>query len=118
MTIITTILTVLVAFEFFYIMYLETIATTSVKTSKTFNIKQKNLEDKNLNTLLKNQGVYNGLIGVGLIYGLFFNQGIIAPILVYIVSVATYGAITSDKKIILTQGGLAIFALVLIFMRV
>ena len=118
MTITTTILTILVAFEFFYIMYLETIATTSAKTSKTFNIKQKQLEDKNLNTLLKNQGVYNGLIGIGLIYGLFFNQGIIAPILVYIVSVATYGAITSDKKIILTQGGLAIFALVLIFMGV
>lgn len=118
MTIITIILTVLVAFEFFYIMYLETIATTSVKTSKTFNIKQKNLEDKNLNTLLKNQGVYNGLIGVGLIYGLFFNQSIIVPILVYIVSVATYGAITSNKKIILTQGGLAILALVLIFIGV
>lgn len=118
MTITTIILTVLVAFEFFYIMYLETIATTSVKTSKTFNIKQEDLKDKNLNILFKNQGVYNGLLGIGLIYGLLFNQGVVVPILVYIVSVATYGAITSNKKIILTQGGLSILALVLIFMGV
>lgn len=115
MTLIATIFTVLVAFEFFYIMYLETFATDSEQTSKVFNISQKNLKDKNLNILFKNQGIYNGLLGVGLIYGLVFEKSIIVPILIYIVVVAAYGAITSNKKIILTQGGLAILSLILIF---
>lgn len=115
MTLIATIFTVLVAFEFFYIMYLETFATDSKQASKVFDISQKNLKDKNLNILFKNQGIYNGFLGVGLIYGLVFEKSIIVPILTYIVAVATYGAITSNKKIILTQGGLAILSLILIF---
>ncbi|SCU02258.1 membrane spanning protein [Staphylococcus aureus] len=68
MNIISTILVIFVAIEFFYIMYLETIATTSRKTSETFSISVSKLKDKNINVLLKNQGVYNGLIGVLLIY--------------------------------------------------
>lgn len=35
--------------------------------------------------------------------------------LIYIIFVALYGSLTSDKKIILTQGGLAIIALVTTF---
>ena len=41
MNIITTILTVLVALLFFYIMYLETFATDSNSTSRVFNITKK-----------------------------------------------------------------------------
>lgn len=95
MNIISTILIIFVALEFFYIMYLETIATTSRKTSETFNISVDKLKDKNINVLLKNQGVYNGLIGVLLIYGLFISSNpkeICAAILVYIIGVAIYGA--------------------------
>lgn len=117
MTTITSILALAIAIEFFYIMYLETIATSSKKTAKVFNIPVKNLEDKFLSTLFKNQGIYNGLIGVGILYGVFIaphSLEIVIPILYYIVSVALYGALTSDKKIILTQGGLAIITLILI----
>ncbi len=94
MNIISIILIIFVALEFFYIMYLETIATTSKKTSETFNISVDKLKDKNINVLLKNQGVYNGLIGVLLIYGLFISSNpkeICAAILVYIIGVAIYG---------------------------
>ena len=38
MNIVSVILTVLVALEFFYIMYLETFATTSASTSRVFKI--------------------------------------------------------------------------------
>ena len=69
MSIITTILTVLVALLFFYIMYLETFATDSDATSRVFNIEKEELQRPSLNILFKNQGVYNGLIGVGLLYG-------------------------------------------------
>lgn len=43
MSIITKILAILVACEFLYIMYLETIATSSLKTSQVFNMSQKEL---------------------------------------------------------------------------
>ena len=115
MNIISIILTVLVAVLFFYIMYLETFATDSDSTSRVFNIDKEELKRPNLNTLFKNQGVYNGLIGVGLLYGTFFSKNpkeIVGMLLVYIILAAIYGGLTSDKKIILKQGGLPILALI------
>ena len=53
MTIITKILATLVALEFLYIMYLETIATTSEKTSKVFGMDKEEPERKSVNTLFK-----------------------------------------------------------------
>lgn len=41
MAVITSVLATLVALEFFFIMYLETIATTSDLTSKVFGMKKK-----------------------------------------------------------------------------
>ena len=118
MNIISTILTVLVAVLFFYIMYLETFATDSDSTSRVFNIDKEELKRPNLNILFKNQGVYNGLIGVGLLYGTFFSKNpkeIVGMLLVYIILVAIYGGLTSDKRIILKQGGLPILALISLF---
>ena len=118
MNIISIILTVLVAVLFFYIMYLETFATDSDSTSRVFNIDKEELKRPNLNILFKNQGVYNGLIGVGLLYGTFFSKNpkeIIGMLLVYIILVAIYGGLTSDKRIILKQGGLPILALISLF---
>ena len=110
MNIVSTILVVLVALLFFYIMYLETFATDSESTSRVFNIPQEEL--------FKNQGVYNGLLGVALLYGTFIasnQKEIIGMLLVYIILVAIYGGLTSDKKIILKQGGLPILALISLF---
>ena len=115
MNIISIILTLLVAVLFFYIMYLETFVTDSDSTSRVFNIDKEELKRPNLNTLFKNQGVYNGLIGVGLLYGTFFSKNpkeIVGMLLIYIILVAIYGGVTSDKKIILKQGGLPILALI------
>ena len=118
MNIISIILTVLVAVLFFYIMYLETISTDSDSTGRVFNIAKEELQRPSLNTLFKNQGVYNGLIGVGLLYGTFFSKNlkeIVGLLLVYIILVAIYGGLTSDKKIVLKQGGLPILALISLF---
>ena len=114
MSILTTILTVLVALLFFYIMYLETFITASEKTSKTFNMPIDELKRPALNVLFKNQGIYNGLVGVGLLYGAFLSQNskeVVAIFLIYAILVAAYGALTSDKMIIVKQGGLPILAL-------
>lgn len=118
MSTITIGLIMFVALEFLFIMYLETFATTSKRTQRVFNLSKEELERPSLNTLFKNQGTYNGLIGIGLLYSVFLSA---APVelsrllLVYIILVALYSSITSDKKIILTQGGLAILALIATF---
>ena len=115
MSILSTILVTLVAILFFYIMYLETFATDSESTSRVFNITQEELRKASLNALFKNQGIYNGLLGVALLYGAFLSKNpveIVAMLLIYIILVAIYGGLTSDKKIILKQGGLPILALI------
>ena len=48
MSIITEILAVFVALEFFYIMYLETFATTSDKTSQVFQMSKEELSRDSL----------------------------------------------------------------------
>lgn len=117
MNIITIILGTLVALEFLYIMYLETFATTSEKTSKVFKMPKEELERKSVNTLFKNQGVYNGafsfLILVA-IYG-FASEVALIFLMLYIVIVAVYGSLTSNPKIIIMQGGLAILTLISCF---
>ena len=110
---ISTILATLVALEFFYIMYLETFATKSDATARVFNLNAEDRENETVIVLFKNQGIYNGLIGVLLLLSLYvFHTPIwTATILGYIILVAAYGAATSDPKILLKQAGIAILAL-------
>ena len=111
------------ALEHIYILFLETIFTTSSRTSKTFKIEEEKLKDKNVSTLLKNLGVYNGLIAVLIIISIFLsifredNDNILwlRFLLGYIILVAVYGGISSDVKIIPKQGGLAIIGFILSF---
>ena len=105
MSIITEILAVFVALEFFYIMYLETFATTSDKTSQVFQMSKEELSRDSVKT---------GLISILILLALFvFTSKIAIMILMgYIILVALYGAITSNPKILLMQGGLAILTLI------
>lgn len=113
------VLVVLVALEFVYILYLETFATTSAKTAKTFKMTAQELQNKNVQTLFKNQGIYNGVIALGLFYGLFFLQdgwSLVRFLLGFIILVSAYGAYSSDKSILLKQGGLAFIAFTVSFL--
>lgn len=109
MHILTKIAASAVALEFFYILYLETIATTSEKTSKVFGMSQEELSRSSVNTLFKNQGVYNGLIGALILVAVFgyASKPALISLMAYILAVAIYGGITSEPKIIPMQGGLA-----------
>lgn len=113
MSIITLILATLVALEHFYIMYLETFATQSDSTSRVFNMTKDELQRESVSKLFKNQGIYNGLIAVFMLYGVFTaNATVVTIFLLNVVLAAAYGALTANKKIILIQGGLAILALI------
>jgi putative membrane protein len=115
MSIAIKIVATLVALEFIYIMFLETFATTSDKTSKTFGMDKEELARDSVNTLFKNQGIYNGLIAILILLAVYIFVSKIAVMILmgYIIIVAIYGSITSNPKIILMQGGLAIITLVL-----
>ena len=124
MNILTTVIAALVAVEHLYIMYLETIATASKSTSRVFGISTDRLKDKNISTLLKNQGVYNGLIAILLLFSVFqqddgeYQSSLQWTRLLfgYIILVAVYGGLTSKPSIILKQGGLAILGLISSFL--
>jgi putative membrane protein len=118
MNIIVKIAAVLVALEFFYILYLETFATSSEKTSKVFGMSREELKRDSVHTLFKNQGVYNGLLAVLILLAVFVFGSIPALriLMGYIILVAAYGSITSSPKIILMQGGLPIITLILSFL--
>ena len=112
MSIITLILAGIVALEHLYIMYLETFATHSDTTSRVFNMSKEELQRDSVTNLFKNQGIYNGLIAVFLLYGIFTNSQLLVTVFVFnVFFAAIYGAITANKKIILTQGGPAILIL-------
>ena len=113
MSILTSILGTLVAIEFFYIFYLETVATVSANTARVFKMEEVELRRPSVTTLFKNQGVYNGLIGVLILIAIFVVPSItwLVLLLSYIILVALYGSLTSDKMILLKQGGLAILTL-------
>lgn len=110
------VLACLVAVEFFYIMYLETFATTSKKTAEVFQMDQKELSRPSVNTLFKNQGIYNGLLAVlTLIAAFALSKIVLQLLLAYMILVAAYGAVTSQPKILLMQGGLPILTLTVSF---
>ena len=105
---------------FLYIMLLETFMTDSESTASVFKMTVRDLRGKNLNTLFKNQGIYNGLLGIALLYGTYRPGGNIelsVVILSMMFLVAVYGGLSSDKTIILKQGGLPFLSLVSLFLR-
>ena len=113
----TIILATIVALEHFYIFYLESIATQSDATSRVFNMEKEELDRPSVSSLFKNQGNYNTLLGVFLLYGIYFSHSLeIVIIFVLFVIAAAYGSLTADKKIILKQGGPAILALISILL--
>ena len=116
MSTLTTVLAILVALEHLYIMFLETIATDSKSTSRVFGISIDQLKSKTIATLLKNQGVYNGLIAILLLVAVWQQDLLWTRLLLgYVVLVALHGSLTSKSNIILKQGGLAILGLICSF---
>ena len=99
---------------FLYFLLWETMATTSSNTARVFQMQEEELSRPSVTTLFKNQGVYNGLIGVLILIAIFVVPSItwLVLLLAYIILVALYGSLTSDKMILLKQGGLAILTLI------
>lgn len=107
------ILTILVALEHFYILYLEMFALDSQTARRIFQLDDTSVNNPKVRTLFANQGLYNGFIGAGLLFSLFTSQ----PSMTYfflscVIIAAVYGSFTANRSILIKQGLPAVLALV------
>ena len=58
-------------------------ATHSDTTSRVFNMSKEELQRDSVTNLFKNQGIYNGLIAVFLLYGIFTNSQLLVTVFLY-----------------------------------
>lgn len=108
----------LVAIEAFEIMLLEMFGNQTNVAAKDFSISPEILKQKDVQIMMKNQGLYNGFLGIGILISKFIlqNDPSVLMFIIFVIVAAIYGALTVNKKIIFTQGALPIIALILILM--
>ena len=105
----------LVAFEHIYFMILEMFLWTKPRGMKAFGLTKEKAEDSKV--LAANQGLYNGFLAAGLIWGLVADKNqVIIFFLICVVIAGIYGAYSTKKiKLFYIQSLPAIMALLLIF---
>lgn len=117
MEIIASILVGIVALEHLFIMVLEMFFIDSNVAKRAFKL-PKHLEgDRNVAIMFANQGLYNGFLAAGLIWGLIIGFNPIGYMIqlffvICVVVAAVFGGFTSNKSIIVKQGIPAVLALV------
>ena len=121
MTIVATILVALVALEHLYILWIEMFAWTT-KGREVFKGALPDELFERTRGLAANQGLYNGFLAAGLIWGLtiadpLWSLRVQLFFLLWVVTAATYGAMRSSRSILLKQGLPAILALIALLLR-
>lgn len=109
----TAVISTLVAAEMLFIFYLETFATTSRQTARVFGMEQEELRQPSVQSLFRNQGIYNAAIGIMLLLALYVWVSPVTVIflLCNVVGVAAYGGLSVSPSIFFKQGTLAVLAL-------
>ncbi|BFM51091.1 DUF1304 domain-containing protein [Marinomonas sp. THO17] len=104
MAIIAMTLVAAVALLHFYILYLEMFCWTTPKGRKAFGLTEEFAESSKV--LAANQGLYNGFLGAGLLWGLWLGeagQSVVVFFLICVLVAGLYGGMTANKKIIFIQ---------------
>lgn len=112
--VIAIILVGLVALEHVYIMVLEMFLWTTPKVRKTFGTTESFARETK--SLAANQGLYNGFLAAGLVWGLLHPDASMGYqiqlfFLLCILIAAIYGGLTAKKSILYMQGLPAFLAL-------
>ena len=120
LALVSMILVGLVALEHIYILYLEMVAWTTPRVRRIFGTTPAFAEESK--ALAANQGLYNGFLAAGLIWGLVHPQpGIGVQIqlffLLCVVVAAVFGGLTAKRSILVVQGGPALLALLSVLAR-
>jgi putative membrane protein len=110
MDVIAAVLVVLVALLHAYFLVLEMFLWTKPVGLKTFRNTPEKAETTRV--LAANQGLYNGFLAAGLLWGLFTAQwNVVVFFLLCVIVAALYGAWSVNKRIFFVQGLPAIAAL-------
>ena len=117
MIVLTKIFIGIVALEHLYFLVLEMFLWTKPKGLKTFGLKSKEFAE-DTKVLAANQGLYNGFLAAGLIYGWILDlKSIILFILACVVIAGIYGAYSTKKsRLFFVQGVPALIALILVYL--
>lgn len=111
----------IVALEHIFIMILEMFFINSKAAKRSFKL-PKHLEgDRNVAVMFANQGLYNGFLAAGLIWGLILGTDPIGHMIqmffvICVVIAAIFGGFTSNKSIIVKQGLPAVLALIFLLL--
>lgn len=115
MVVLTTMLVLLVALEHLYFLYLEMFLWTTPKGLKVFGNTPEKAEASRV--LAANQGLYNGFLAAGLVFGLLYPEPAGTHFRLFflacVVVAGVYGGLTAKRTILYIQGGPALLALVL-----
>lgn len=107
----------LVAAEHLYILVMEMFLWTKPRTRKTFNTTPEFAQQTK--SLAANQGLYNGFLAAGLVWGLVhpnadFGYQIQLFFLICVLVAALYGGLTTKRSILVMQGLPALITLLLV----
>jgi len=112
MNLIANILTGVVAILHFGFLYLEMFLWDKPRGMKSFRMTEEFA--KQSKTLAMNQGLYNGFLAAGLIWGIFAGDAVKIFFLSCVIIAGIFGAFTVSKRIFYMQAVPAILALVVL----
>lgn len=97
-------------------MALEMFMIPSNIAKRSFGLSDEFMQQKNVQTLFSNQGLYNGFLALGLLWAWFIAPSIAqyqATLLFlgFVLIASIWGAITSNKAILIKQGLPALLAI-------
>ena len=115
MQILATVLALIVAAEHFYIMYLEMCKIPSPQTARIFDLPEEFMLQTPKQKKKRKKKKYNGFLATGIVWAQFFspeNAGTEATLLLlgFVITAALWGAVTSNKGILIKQGLPALLA--------
>lgn len=116
----STILALIVAAEHIYIMYLEMFRIPSAQAARIFGLPEEFMQQKRVQVMFSNQGLYNGFLAAGIVWAQFFAPAEVKTdatmlFLYFVLAAAVWGALTSNKGILLKQGLPAALALAFVW---
>lgn len=118
----STIFTLLLATEHYYVMYLEIFCWNTADLNKLFGLSREFARQPEAKALAGNQGFYNGILAVGLTWALVaepsFNHQIAVFFSSSILLAACYGAVTVKRDILKFQGLPALLCLLVSLYRI
>lgn len=120
MALISAMLVAVVAIEHVYILILEMFMWNKPRAMRIFGTTKQFADETK--SLAANQGLYNGFLAVGLIWGLIYpdpvtGRQIQSFFLICVLVAAVYGGLSAKRSILFTQGLPALIAFVFVLVR-